>query len=81
MKVDKEIYNTIKHYATEEPYFMSNIEPYREKVIEAIKEYRRQRDYLQEFLDRRKKYEDFLSKIEPIEPETTGNNCEPYEAC
>lgn len=72
MKVDEEIYNTIKYYATEEPMLGLNLEPSRERAIEAIKAYRRQKEYVTEFLERRKKYEDFLKELEPIEPQTTN---------
>ena len=71
MKVDKEIYDTIRHYATEEPMLGLNLEPSRERAIEAIKAYRRQKEYVTEFLERRKKYEDFLKELEPIEPPTS----------
>jgi len=73
MKVHKDIYEDIKYKAEMEPMFIDNVSKLRDKAIAAIREYRIANAGKKMFYEKRKVYEDFLKELEPIEPETTGN--------
>lgn len=76
MKVHIDVYNDIKYKAEMEPMFYDNVSDLRDRAIKAIREYRSAKNGVKMFYEKRKVYEDFLKELEPIEPETTGNQSE-----